>query len=345
MQNNEVTIIEQVDDTTTIIEINDLGGLSVQGTQGPVGPQGPEGPQGPAGPQGIQGLQGIQGPAGPTGATGAQGPKGDKGDTGEVGPQGATGPQGAQGIQGPIGPTGAAGVGIPSGGIGGQILVKVDGPDYVTQWTDLPEQQVGITAIPIDGFDIDSVETGLGVDRIAFTDDFVVTFTNVAGEYVASVDLRAGSGSAGADGASAYEIAVANGFVGTETEWLASLVGPAGADGADGADGQNAILGFVLSCAGKPADGEIVVVAEAPYSFTASSSTCSAKAITAATTSAVFTIYNGATTVGTFTFAAGSNVATADITSGSIAQGDLIRIEAPATADATLSDISFTVRA
>jgi len=41
----------------------------------------------------------------------------------------------------------------------------------------------------------------------------------------------------GPDGASAYEVAVANGFVGTESAWLASLVGSAGADGADGASG------------------------------------------------------------------------------------------------------------
>ena len=52
-----------------------------------------------------------------------------------------------------------------------------------------------------------------------------------------------GVGVAGADGASAYEIAVAAGFVGDEAAWLASLVGaqgpagPAGAAGADGADG------------------------------------------------------------------------------------------------------------
>lgn len=37
-----------------------------------------------------------------------------------------------------------------------------------------------------------------------------------------------GSGPAGPDGASAYQIAVANGFVGTEAQWLASLVGPVG---------------------------------------------------------------------------------------------------------------------
>lgn len=37
-------------------------------------------------------------------------------------------------------------------------------------------------------------------------------------------------GNDGSDGASAYEIAVANGFVGDEAAWLESLVGPAGAD-------------------------------------------------------------------------------------------------------------------
>jgi hypothetical protein len=51
------------------------------------------------------------------------------------------------------------------------------------------------------------------------------------------------NGADGSDGLSAYEIAVVNGFAGTELDWLASLEGPqgpqgpAGADGADGADG------------------------------------------------------------------------------------------------------------
>lgn len=38
----------------------------------------------------------------------------------------------------------------------------------------------------------------------------------------------------GPAGLSAYEIAVQDGFEGTETEWLASLVGPQGESGADG---------------------------------------------------------------------------------------------------------------
>lgn len=44
-------------------------------------------------------------------------------------------------------------------------------------------------------------------------------------------------GPAGANGLSAYEMALANGFVGTEADWLASLVGPQGDNGANGADG------------------------------------------------------------------------------------------------------------
>ena len=54
----------------------------------------------------------------------------------------------------------------------------------------------------------------------------------------------------GRDGKSAYEIAVENGFVGTEAEWLASLKGKDGIngidgrDGADGKDGENGINGI-----------------------------------------------------------------------------------------------------
>lgn len=44
-------------------------------------------------------------------------------------------------------------------------------------------------------------------------------------------------GPAGVDGASAYEVAVANGFVGTEVEWLDSLVGAQGETGPQGVQG------------------------------------------------------------------------------------------------------------
>ncbi|MFD1450832.1 hypothetical protein [Oceanobacillus sojae] len=43
----------------------------------------------------------------------------------------------------------------------------------------------------------------------------------------------------GADGKSAYDLAVEDGFEGTVQEWLESLRGPQGPSGADGNDGTN----------------------------------------------------------------------------------------------------------
>ncbi len=51
------------------------------------------------------------------------------------------------------------------------------------------------------------------------------------------------TGPPGEDGLSAYEIAVKDGFVGTEEEWLASLVGPVGAKGDTGAQGPAGVKG------------------------------------------------------------------------------------------------------
>lgn len=67
---------------------------------------------------GLQGATGPQGATGATGATGAQGPAGATGATGATGPQGA------------------AGQGVPAGGTTDQILAKISGADYDTQWVD-----------------------------------------------------------------------------------------------------------------------------------------------------------------------------------------------------------------
>ncbi|HRO75079.1 MAG TPA: hypothetical protein PLP27_02890, partial [Crocinitomicaceae bacterium] len=48
---------------------------------------------------------------------------------------GATGATGPQGPAGPAGATGAAGQGVPTGGTAGQVLTKINGTDYNTQWT------------------------------------------------------------------------------------------------------------------------------------------------------------------------------------------------------------------
>ena len=66
-------------------------------------------------------------------------------------------------------------------------------------------------------------------------------------------------------GKSAYEVAVENGFNGTETEWLASLKGATGAPGADGKNGEDGKTPYVgdngnwfvgSDDTGKPSRGE-----------------------------------------------------------------------------------------
>lgn len=64
-----------------------------------------------------------------------------------------------------------------------------------------------------------------------------------------------GGGGAGADGDSAYDIAVSNGFIGTEAEWLTSLIGADGADGATGATGPQGETGPAGADGADGADG------------------------------------------------------------------------------------------
>ena len=63
-------------------------------------------------------------------------------------------------------------------------------------------------------------------------------FVGTEVEWLASlIGVQGDDGDDGADGLSAYQVAVANGFVGTEAEWLNSLIGAPGTDGTDGTDG------------------------------------------------------------------------------------------------------------
>lgn len=51
--------------------------------------------------------------------------------------------------------------------------------------------------------------------------------------------IKGEKGDAGADGKSAYEVAVANGYSGAQAQWLASLKGADGAPGKDGSNGKD----------------------------------------------------------------------------------------------------------
>ena len=85
---------------------------------------------GDSGSGGGSGPAGPPGPAGPIGATGPTGPAGG-GSGGGVGPTGPAGPAGPAGSAGPVG---ANGQGVPVGGAAGQVLSKIDGTNYNTQW-------------------------------------------------------------------------------------------------------------------------------------------------------------------------------------------------------------------
>lgn len=133
----DVNVTESSDTTTkTKTFFFDFSGLKGEtGAQGPKGDTGATGETGATGPQGPKGDTGETGPAGPQGIQGEVGPAGPQGEQGPQGLQGPQGIQGIQGIQGETGPQGPAGQGVPTGGTAGQVLTKVDGTDYNTQWS------------------------------------------------------------------------------------------------------------------------------------------------------------------------------------------------------------------
>ncbi len=101
--------------------------------------------------------------------------------------------------------------------------------------------------------------------------------------------------------------------------------------------------GLVWTISGKSTAGE-VVPGFSPYAFVSTAARSFARARVAATASTVFTVKRNGTTVATVTFAAG---ATLGVWSAGVtwADGDFATLEAPATADATLADITIGARA
>ena len=117
--------------------------------------------------------------------------------------------------------------------------------------------------------------------------------------------------SVGSAGKSAYQIAVDNGFIGTESEWLATLKGSDGADGTDGAPGADYVLtsadkqeianlvntdtdiipGYVRTAAGNIAEKMIGVTGE----FISSSQPAYTNQLFTSTDSDGTTIYNNGT--------------------------------------------------
>lgn len=167
-----------------------------------IGPQGPKGDKGDRGDPGEPGEAGPMGPAGAPGQPGLPGEKGEKGDTGATG---QTGPKGDPGDFGPQGERGLIGLTGPKGDTGDRGETGPAGADSTVQG---PKGDKGDPGIP-------------GAD------------STVAGPKGDKGDI----GNTGPAGSSAYQVAVTNGFAGTEAQWLLSLKGEKGDKGDTGAAG------------------------------------------------------------------------------------------------------------
>jgi len=227
------------------------------------------------GPQGAKGEKGDKGDAftyadftdsqlaslkGEKGDRGEQGPRGEKGDKGETGDKGDAGETGSDGytpvrgtdywtqedvatIKGYIDDAVDSLSGTFENTIYPQslsfpytIAFEEAPSSVILEWNSYLSEETN-TAVLYDGdsqgvyFDADTLTATLSGNTL--------TFDGYAGDssfYVKIIALGIGSGVV-KDGKSAYEIALDNGFEGSEQEWLASLKGEKGEKGDTGAQG------------------------------------------------------------------------------------------------------------
>ena len=224
----------------------------------------------------MNGTQGIQGVKGDTGNTGADGPKGDtgtitvgtvsSGDSPAVVNVGTstdavfnfTLPKGDKGDKGDKGEDGQNG---SSFSIRARfqseselIAAYPDGPEnpgdaYFVGTTANPDLYIWLIDEeewhnngPIAGVKGDKGDTGNdGFSPVASVSKAggvaTISIRDKTGQTTATVS----DGTNGTNGKSAYQVAVDEGFVGTEAEWLASLVGEKGEDGANGTNGHDGV--------------------------------------------------------------------------------------------------------
>ena len=151
----------------------------------------------PPGPQGPQGPQGEKGATGPQGEPGPTGPTGPQGPKGDKGDKGDTGPEGKIPFTVPFEAGNGINMELDSDGDNVKVIISVDS-DSLPEGPQGPQGEPGPTGP-----------------------------TGPKGE----------DGVIGHDGASAYEIWLSQGNVGTEEDFLASLVGPTGPQGPQGIQG------------------------------------------------------------------------------------------------------------
>lgn len=155
------------------------------------------------------------GPIGPTGPTGPQGIQGVTGPTGATGPQGLVGDQGPQGNQGPTGPQGETGL---------------TGLVWQGEWSGATEYSL-YDGVVFNGSAYIATQTSTNQSP-----DTATAYWSLLAEKgdIGLTGPTGATGATGVDGLSAYEVAVADGYAGTEEQWLSSLVGPTGPTGESG---------------------------------------------------------------------------------------------------------------
>jgi hypothetical protein len=202
------------------------------GVDGEKGDKGDKGDRGAKGERGQDGRDGKDGLNGEKGERGEQGLKGDKGDKGDKGFDGTNGKNGENGLNGKDGSQWLLFKEQVNESVGseGDLALVLSTSNYYRRESN-GQQLIWKWKGSLKGRDGERGERGFN------------------GSQGPKGDAGSGGGGGGGDGLSAYEVAVANGFVGTEVEWLASLVGADGADGTNGADGADGLSAYQVAVA------------------------------------------------------------------------------------------------
>lgn len=191
-----ITPLLRIDSSTNYWEVSYDKGLTYSSLNvSATGPQGIQGLSGSQGPQGLSGANGISPTVSHTttaGGTLVTFTYGENNTTDSfIVLSGLQGPQGPQGIQGPQGPSGISG----TNGITPQFRIN----NSTNFW------------------------------EVSYNNGSTYSSLNVSATGPQGIQGPSGTnGTNGINGDSAYQIAVRNGFSGTEIEWLASLHGEAG---------------------------------------------------------------------------------------------------------------------
>lgn len=271
-------------DSVGVLRNGEKGDKGDKGETGATGDKGDKGDAGATGAKGEKGDKGDTGEKGADGTNGTNGKDGVDGKDGLDGTDGKDGTNGTNGTDGKDGKDGKDGEGCTSTAVtdseSGKTGVKVQcgenaEPVYVWNGTDGDKGDKGDKGdqgeTGAKGEKGDKGETGDTGDKGDKGDKgdqgescYVAENLDINGFDVYCGGIIVGTLKNGADGEdgkdgtsgkSAYEIAVENGFVGTEAEWLASLKGEKGDKGDQGETGATGEKGDTGAAGANGKDG------------------------------------------------------------------------------------------